>query len=154
RKDVHIHRSTAVEGSNKENEYMRSTPFSRYRRWFGASALAVIVGLGGGSAFLAASAPQVNAQVQPVAQIQVPAVTNQPSFADLVEAVKPAVVSIVVESERAAPVGREFNFRFPDLPDDHPFKDFFDQFGDQFGVPGRPRNPQRIPPRRMMAAGS
>ena len=134
---------------------MRSTPFSRYRRWFGASALAIIVGLGGGSAFLAASAPQVNAQVQPVAQIQVPAVTNQPSFADLVEAVKPAVVSIVVESERtSAPRGREFNFQFPDLPDDHPFKDFFDRFGEQFGAPGTPPRGRQMPPRRMMAAGS
>jgi serine protease Do len=136
---------------------MRPTLFARYRRWLGASALAILVGLGGGSAFLAASAPVATAQVHQVAQIQVPPVTNQPSFADLVEAVKPAVVSIVVESERASSSrggGRQFNFQFPDLPDDHPFKDFFDQFGEQFGMPGTPRGPQRMPPRRMMAAGS
>jgi len=122
-----------------------------------------MAGLAGGSAFLAASAPvataQQTAQVQPAAQIQVPAVEYQPSFADLVEAVKPAVVSIVVESEgRGGDVrGREFNFQFPDLPNDHPFKDFFEQFGDQFGMPGdreRGRQERRVPPRPMMAAGS
>ena len=115
---------------------MRSSLFSRYRRWLGASALAILVGLGGGTAFLAASAPIATAQVQRAAQIQVPAVTNAPSFADLVEAVKPAVVSVVVEGAEAGgqPV-QDFNFQFPDLPPDHPFRDFFDQFR-QFGAPG------------------
>ncbi len=135
---------------------MRSTLFSRYRRWLGASALAIMAGLAGGSAFLAASAPVATAQVQQAAQIQVPAVENQPSFADLVEAVKPAVVSIVVESEGRGGEfrGREFNFQFPDLPDDHPFKDFFDQFGEQFGAPGEPGRGNRMPSRPVMAAGS
>jgi serine protease Do len=145
---------------------MRATNFSRYRRWLGASALAILVGLGGGSAFLAASAPSATAQVQPAAQIQVPAVANQASFADLVEAVKPAVVSIIVESDGGENTfrrggngggGREFNFEFPDLPDDHPFKDFFEQFGDQFGQPERPGEPpldRRGPARRLMATGS
>ena len=138
---------------------MRSLQLSRYRRWLGASALAILVGLGGGSAFLAASAPQATAQVQPAAQIQVPEVTTQPSFADLVEAVKPAVVSIVVETDggnarQLGGGGREFNFQFPDLPDDHPFKDFFEQFGDQFGQPDGQRPTPRAPMRRMMATGS
>ena len=140
---------------------MKSDLFSRYRRWLGASALAVIVGVSGGTAFLAASSHTATAQgVQPVAQIQVPAVAVQPSFADLVEAVKPAVVSIVVESDGGNRMvrrgGREFNFQFPDLPDDHPFKDFFDQFGDQFGQPGDDDDSarQQRRPRRVMAAGS
>jgi len=84
-------------------------------------------------------------------------VTNVPNFADLVEAVKPAVVSIIVEGaekqdRQLQRGGRQFNFNFPDLPDDHPFKDFFDQFGQQFG-PGQ-GNGQPTPPRKFMAAGS
>ena len=141
---------------------MRSSLFSRSRKWLGASALAVIIGLGGGSAFLAASAPTVSAQVQQAAQITAPAITTMPSFADLVEAVKPAVVSIVVESERVRPSmrggGGQFEFDFPDLPDEHPFRDFFDQFrrfSEPEVRPNRPNRPQSPAPRRpMMAAGS
>jgi serine protease Do len=143
---------------------MRPTLLSRYRRWIGASALAIIVGLGGGTAFLAASSPAAFAQVRNVAEISVPAVSQTTGFADLVDAVKPAVVSITVESDaprtttmrRGQGGGREFNFQFPDLPDDHPFKDFFDQFRN-FG-PGGPGGDQGrarpTPPRHLMAAGS
>jgi serine protease Do len=149
---------------------MRSTLLSRYRRWIGASALAIIVGLGGGSAFLAASSPSALAQVQNAAEIDVPAVSQVTGFADLVDAVQPAVVSITVESDmprggmmRRGPGGqggREFNFEFPDLPDDHPFKDFFEQFGREFGQgqgnrgPGGDARPDRPMPRQAMAAGS
>jgi serine protease Do len=137
---------------------MRSTIFSRYRRWLGASALAILAGLGGGTAFLAASAPIATAQVQPAAQIDVPAVTVA-GFADLVEAVKPAVVSIVVEAEQmGGQQTQEFNFQFPDLPEDHPFRDFFDQFR-EFGGPGGPGGPDGPrgpggPGRHFMATGS
>jgi len=137
---------------------MRSTFSSRARRWLGASALAILAGIGGGSAFVAATAPSSaqQAQLVPAAQIIAPAITNAPNFADLVEAVKPAVVSIIVEGNekedrRLQRGGRQFNFNFPDLPDDHPFKDFFDQFGPQGGDPG---NAQPTPPRKFMAAGS
>jgi serine protease Do len=134
---------------------MRSSLFSRYRRWLGASALAILVGLGGGTAFLAASAPLATAQVQPAAQIEVPAVANAPSFADLVEAVKPAVVSVVVEGSQSGQQIEEFNFQFPDLPNDHPFRDFFDQFR-EFGGPGGEgdRRGGPGPERRFTAAGS
>ena len=141
---------------------MRSTLFSRYRRWIGASALAILVGLGGGTAFLAASSPTAYAQVQNVAAIDVPAVSQVTGFADLVDAVQPAVVSITVESDaprRGMMRGdqREFQFNLPDLPEDHPFKDFFEQFGEQFGQPGRPGEGEGAPrdmPRQVMAAGS
>jgi serine protease Do len=139
---------------------MRSTFSSRARRWIGASALAILAGIGGGSAFVAATAPsnaQQEAKLVPAAQIVAPAVTTAPSFADLVDAVKPAVVSIIVEGSEKEDRqlqrgGRQFNFNFPDLPDDHPFKDFFDQFGQQGqggNGDGRP-----VPPRKFMAAGS
>jgi serine protease Do len=139
-------------------QLMPSNFLTRTRRWIGASALAILVGLGGGSAFIAATAPS-SAQMQPAAQITVPELSTVTGFADLVEAVSPAVVSIVVESEqvsgRMRRDGGEFNFRFPDLPEDHPFRDFFDQFGDQFGAPGdRGDSNRSAPTRRVMAAGS
>lgn len=73
-----------------------------------------------------------------------------PSFADVVSAVTPAVVSVRVES-RAQPAsddasnGFNFNFgpnfggqNFDDLPDDHPLKRFFKEFGggDQYSQRG------------------
>ncbi|MCP8884231.1 Do family serine endopeptidase [Devosia sp. XJ19-1] len=136
---------------------MRSTVLSRTRRWLGASALAILVGAGGVSTAYVLTGQAANAQVQNAAQIVVPQATVQQGFADLVEAVKPAVVSILVEAEAPGRTvqrgGRDFDFEFnfPDLPEDHPFRDFFDQFG---GAPG-----QRVPgddarPRQFMAAGS
>ena len=120
---------------------MRSILNSRARRWIGASALAILAGIGGGTAFVAATAPSSaqSAKLVPAAQITAPAVTNVPNFADLVDAVKPAVVSIIVEGAEKSPArqlqrgGGQFQFNFPDLPDDHPFKDFFNQFGQEFG---------------------
>ncbi len=146
---------------------MPSTKPSRAGRWIGASALAILAGIGGGTAFVAATAPSTaqTATLVPAAQITAPAVTNAPNFADLVEAVKPAVVSIIVEGgekDNARDLkrgGPQFKFDFPDLPDDHPFKDFMDQFGQQFGPGGQggqgnegPARPQA--PRKFMAAGS
>lgn len=139
---------------------MRSTFLSRSRRWIGASALAILVGLSGGTAFVAATSQQASAQaaVQNVAQITAPQVNEPVSFADLVDAVRPAVVSIIVEgSDSSSPQvlrrgGGNFNFEFPDLPDGHPFKDFFEQFG----APGMPGGPNGEPPRarKFQAAGS
>ncbi|MCB5202842.1 Do family serine endopeptidase [Neorhizobium sp. T786] len=58
-----------------------------------------------------------------------------PSFADVVSAVSPAVVSVRVQSE-AQPASDNGNFSFnfggqgfDDLPDDHPLKRFFREFG-------------------------
>lgn len=141
---------------------MPSTNSSRARRWIGASALAILAGIGGGTAFVAATAPSTaqSAKLLPAAQITPPAVTNAPNFADLVEAVKPAVVSIIVEGGEKQDTrqlqrgGPQFRFDFPDLPDDHPFKDFMDQFGQQFGQDGGQGSGQPQPPRKFMAAGS
>jgi serine protease Do len=134
---------------------MRSTLTSRARKWVGASALAILAGIGGGSAFVAATVPstaQSGGQLVPAAQVEVPAV-NAPDFSSLVTAVKPAVVSIIVEGNEAGSGntvqrgGRQFNFNFPDLPDNSPFKRFFDQFGGNGGDAPRA-------PRKFMAAGS
>ncbi|RYE55456.1 MAG: HtrA protease/chaperone protein, partial [Hyphomicrobiales bacterium] len=140
---------------------MRPTLLSRTRRWLGASTLALLVGVGGVSTAYVLTGQAANAQVRNAAQIVVPQVTQQQGFADLVDAVKPAVVSILVEAQEPAQTvqrgpggGRDFEFNFPDLPEGHPFRDFFDQFGG----PGGPRGPGSeggdAKPRQFMAAGS
>ncbi|MBF0681001.1 MAG: Do family serine endopeptidase [Devosia sp.] len=134
---------------------MRPTLISRTRRWLGASALALMVGVGGVSTAFVLNGQAVNAEVRNAAQIVVPQVTQQQGFADLVEAVKPAVVSILVEAQapgRTVQRGRDFQFNFPDLPEGHPFRDFFDQFGGPGAPGGRGGNEAR--PRQFMAAGS
>ncbi|WIY53690.1 Do family serine endopeptidase [Devosia sp. YIM 151766] len=138
---------------------MRSSLLSRTRRWLGASTLALLVGVGGVSTAFVLTGQVANAQMQNAAQIVVPQASVQQGFADLVDAVKPAVVSIRVEAQAPGRTvqrgGRDFNFEFnfPDLPEDHPFRDFFDQFGNNSpgnrgGQGGEPR------PRQYMAAGS
>jgi len=49
------------------------------------------------------------------------------SFADLIDAVKPAVVSIVVKGRPTAARGQFRDPMFDMLPDDHPLKRFFDE---------------------------
>jgi len=136
---------------------MRSNFFSRTRRWIGASALAVIIGLSGGASFFVATShsasaddANITAKLQSAAQISAPSITAPVSFADLVDAVKPAVVSIVVQAtgnaDDDASDGGSFNNGIPDLPDDNPLKHFFDQF--------RNRGQQAPKPHKYMAAGS
>jgi len=141
---------------------MRSNFLLRTRKWIGASALAILVGIGGGTAFFATSSQMAAAQAQmtPAAQITAPISPMQSSgFADLVAAVKPAVVSIVVEGREKGDQldnqGSQFNGQIPDLPDDNPLKKFFDQFGNGNG-PGRNHGPQGRPQQgpKYVAAGS
>ncbi len=138
---------------------MRSSFLLRTRKWIGASALAILVGIGGGTAFLAASSPMAAAQVTPAAQITTPTPVGTTGFADLVDAVKPAVVSIVVEGrEKSSQMqndGNQFDPQLPDLPDDNPLKKFFDQFGKGDGN-GRGNGPQGKMPQgqKYVAAGS
>jgi serine protease Do len=77
----------------------------------------------------------INASYADAVSVQAPQV---PSFANVVDAVSPAVVSVRVES-RVNPVSADpdesfgLGRGFDDLPDDHPLKRFFKQFGDQNG---------------------
>ncbi|WP_028750828.1 Do family serine endopeptidase [Rhizobium leucaenae] len=83
-----------------------------------------------------------------------------PSFANVVDAVSPAVVSVRVES-RVNPVADEddsfgLGRGFDELPDDHPLKKFFKQFEQQQGhnqgqQKGQPDNKGRL---RPVAQGS
>ncbi|MCJ7996038.1 Do family serine endopeptidase [Rhizobium cremeum] len=73
-----------------------------------------------------------------------------PSFADVVAAVSPAVVSVRVQSNvqnTSDESNFSFNFGgrgFDDLPDDHPLKRFFKEFG-MPGPDGRDRGPNADP---------
>jgi serine protease Do len=87
------------------------------------------------AAMLATGLPApVNGAFAEAVRVEAP---QAPSFADVVEAVSPAVVSVRVQAE-IKPVsndsGFSFNGRgFDDLPDDHPMKRFFDEFRRGFG---------------------
>lgn len=123
---------------------MANLIFSSPRKWLTATSVAAILALSGAGIMLSTT--------QSSAQISV-AVGAPSSFADLVEAVIPAVVSISVEgSHEVRRLGNEeFFFQFPDLPEDHPLRKFFDQFEEREG-----QNPGNNGPRtrRFQAAGS
>jgi serine protease Do len=56
-------------------------------------------------------------------------VQSMPSFADIVEKVRPAVVSVKVKVESAADTGEDGGgMMIPDLPPGHPLEKFFKQF--------------------------
>ena len=84
------------------------------------------------------------------------------SFADIVERVKPAVVSInvtngearVARNDERGGGQRSLPDGFPDLPEDHPLHDFFKNLPREFrGMPGQPGQ-QRPTPRPRQATGS
>ncbi len=105
---------------------MRSLILFRSRKWLAATSLAAVLALA--STGLIISSQQSSAQVN--VAVGVPT-----SFADLVQAVKPSVVSIRVDGSQQV---RRFNnndfmYQFPDLPPDHPLRRFFDQFNNQRG---------------------
>jgi len=96
--------------------------------------------LGGAAATALAGAFIVAGVVTPVTPVLADAVRVEapraPSFADVVEAVSPAVVSVRVSAKLkpASNTGPTFRgFGFDNLPQDHPLRRFFDdrQFGDQ-----------------------
>lgn len=124
---------------------MLSTP---KRKWIAASAMAMIVAAGTlGVGFV---------QTQPAyAQVGTEISPPMNGFADLVESVSPAVVSVQVSSEvplQQVRRGPNFQFEFPDLPEDHPLRRFFEQFEEPFRAPS-PERPNR-PRQFMQAVGS
>src|SRR5690606_35163493 len=117
------------------------------RKLIAASTLAMVVAAGTLGVGFVNTQPALAQQVGE--QVGSPPMSG---FADLVEAVSPAVVSVQVSAE--VPVqqiqrGPNFQFEFPDLPEDHPLRRFFDQFEEPFG-PQRPDRPNR--PRELMQA--
>jgi serine protease Do len=114
-----------------------------------ATAGALALGLLGSAAFLPADTRVAQAEPN-VSSSQTPV---GPSFADLVERVKPAVVSISVRGQKTAegPGGEAPGMPpgmpgIPDLAPDHPLNEFFKRFREQ-----QPNSPQ---PRPSQAQGS
>lgn len=66
------------------------------------------------------------------------------SFADLADKVRPAVVSVNVKSNGAIGDVANKDFQLPDLPPEHPLREFFDQFK---------RNQQEKRPTRAQGSG-
>lgn len=117
-------------------------------RLMAAAASIAIAGAIGFGAMTTGTAPVFAEAVRVETQQQ------QPGFADIVERVSPAVVSVRV-SAKVAPVndrGPGFSFNFPgfeDLPRDHPLNRFFREFrGDEQGQQFDRRFGQRQRPDR------
>jgi serine protease Do len=82
-----------------------------------------------GAGFLGASLLAVTPQVSFVkAHAAAQDWQRPPSFADLADKVRPAVVSVNVKSNSAIGEVSSRDFPLPDLPQDHPLREFFDQF--------------------------
>lgn len=112
-----------------------------------AGAATLGIGLAAG---LADSALMQNhtAHAQP---IQLSGVQAQlPSFADMVEQVKPAVVSVRVKTRVAAAAEEDVEPGIEGLPPGHPLERFFRRFGEE-GMGPRPGRPQ---PRPGLSQGS
>ncbi len=109
------------------------------KRLAGTTAVAAMA-----AALLATGLPAsvVPSWAEPVA-VEAPA--QAPSFANVVEAVSPAVVSVRVRTSRQEVADNGFQFNMPgfeDLPDDHPMKRFFREF-ERRGFGGQPESGPR-----------
>jgi serine protease Do len=110
---------------------------SRRAGWLGAAAVAALIA--GGSLHSGLVAP-VQAEMR---SLSAPAVT-MPSFADIIDRVKPAVVSVRVKVQTVAARDgdRSEPFAAPDLPPGHPLERFFREFRDQQGPRGERPGPR------------
>lgn len=113
-----------------------------------AFAIAGLLGVGA-LALSAIEAPgPAQAQLKPSDPgVQTPYGRAPLTFADIVDKVKGAVVSIsVTNGDKDKTAGKEAEGRrfggIPDLPDDHPLKDFFKNLPKDFQQPQRPNRPQ------------
>ena len=115
-----------------------SKPASR-RAPLAATALALVAAAGAFTAFQGDFAPRALAEANAAATIETPYGRAPLSFADLVDKVKPSVVSVsVVNDGGAAKVADKGGkggggLNIPDLPEDHPLHDFFKNLPKDFG---------------------
>jgi serine protease Do len=99
-----------------------------------AVAGAITLALVGGQVL---SMPDAAAMTKPVESTNTTWQKGPPSFAELVEQVKPAVVSIAITGKRSAMAGMQGQeFNMPDFPEGSPFGDLFKHF--YKGNPGSP----------------
>ncbi|MBM6581402.1 trypsin-like peptidase domain-containing protein [Microvirga sp. BT689] len=125
-----------------------STPArKRTATWLGAAAVAALIAGGAVESGLVAPNP-AHAELRSMAQ----PLQAAPSFADVIDQVKPAVVAVKVKVQNVADRndgdddGQQFSM--PDLPPGHPMERFFRQFRDQ--NPGRgDRGPRQERPRQF-----
>jgi serine protease Do len=100
----------------------------RTAKWLGAAAVAALIA--GGAVESGLVAPNsAHAELRSMAQ----PIQNVPSFADVIEQVKPAVVAVKVKVQNVAARDDDNDnpgFSTPDLPPGHPMERFFRQFRD------------------------
>ena len=101
-----------------------STLSKRRKAWLGAAALAALIA--GGALESGVVAPSLPARAE-MLSLDKP-VQAAPSFADVVERVKPAVVSVRVRAENVVDRGDTRSFGMPGMDEDHPLRDFFRRF--------------------------
>ncbi|WP_026380600.1 Do family serine endopeptidase [Afifella pfennigii] len=123
------------------------TRTKRFRNALLASALTLgAVGAAASGAILSDTKPVLAQQVE--VEVQGPR-----DFTQLVQRVKPAVVSVRVKSKVDPVDFRGHGFDMPNLPDDNPLNEFFKRFGPRFDDDGD--RPRRSPhPRFGMSQGS
>ncbi len=121
----------------------------RMTKWLGAAAVAALIAGGAvESGFITPNAAhaELRSMAQPV---------QGPSFADVVERVKPAVVSVKAKVQNVADRSDDGDgprFSMPDLPPGHPMERFFRQFRD--GERGERGQRQQRPRQFGQAVGS
>jgi serine protease Do len=124
-----------------------STPArKRTAKWLGAAAVAAIIAGGAVESGLVAPNPaELRSMAQPVQGV--------PSFADVIDRVKPAVVAVKVKVQNVADRNNDDEdgqqFSMPDLPPGHPMERFFRQFRDQMPGERGDRGPRRERPRQF-----
>jgi serine protease Do len=122
-----------------------NSPRKRTAKWLGAAAVAALIA--GGAVQSGVVAPNAaHAELRSMAQ----PVQNVPSFADVIEQVKPAVVAVKVKVQNVADRDDDSDapqFSMPDLPPGHPMERFFRQFRD--GQRGQERGQRQERPRQF-----
>jgi serine protease Do len=129
----------------KEHRIESRSNVQRFKNGLLASALTL--GVAGFAASGAIVADNSVAFAEPV-RVDAPALAD---FTEVVKMVSPAVVSVQVKTE-AAPAdfqGRSFRRGMPDLPDDHPFNEFFKRFEEPRDFDRQHRQGRRSPGRRF-----
>src|SRR4051812_1130443 len=106
-----------------------STPArKRTAKWLGAAAVAAIIAGGAVDTGLIAPNP-AHAELRSMSQ----PMQGMPSFADMIDRVKPAVVAVKVKVQNVAAQGDDEDgqqFSMPDFPPGSPMERFFRQFRD------------------------
>ena len=104
-----------------------------------ALAIALALGIGAGAGTLPMAAPAyADTAIEPTAEVQ-----GGPNFADLVERVRPAVVSVRVKVDQAGGMFSNFGGDNPLGGEGNPFEGTpFEKFFKKFGQPQGPQGPQ------------